>query len=167
VGTFLTFRNLSLYAGTGTTGYECTPTPPSLQGTSVAVLFAAGCTSRPELRIFLMLASESWVLSQKHVFSTSRLNKHTSCWSLSQGCNPAALRDQYSPPADSIQLAPETRRKITICHLFLTCKLSIKDVANTPDESYKHVVDVRCLRPSRVSRYSASKKLTQGCTCAD
>ena len=42
------------------------------------------------------------------------------------------LRDRYSPPVDSIQLAPETKRKITICHLFLNYKLSINDVDNVP-----------------------------------
>jgi len=52
------------------------------------------------------------------------------------------LRDLYSPPADSIQLAPETKRKITICHLFLNYKLSINDVVKTLDESYKHAVSV-------------------------
>ena len=52
------------------------------------------------------------------------------------------LRNQFSPPADSTQLAPETKRKITICHLFLNYKLSIKEVAKTLDESYKHAVGV-------------------------
>jgi hypothetical protein len=52
------------------------------------------------------------------------------------------LRDQYYPPTDSIQLAPETKRKITICHLFLNYKLSIHDVVKTLDESYKHAVSV-------------------------
>src|SRR5690349_16033313 len=52
------------------------------------------------------------------------------------------LRDQFSPPADATQLAPETKRRITICHLFLNYKLSIKEVAKTLDESYKHAVRV-------------------------
>jgi len=52
------------------------------------------------------------------------------------------LRDRYSPPADSVQLAPDTKRKITICHLFLNYKLSIKDLAKTLDETYKHAVNV-------------------------
>ena len=52
------------------------------------------------------------------------------------------LRDRYSPPADSVQLAPEAKRKISICHLFLNYKLSIKDVAKTLDESYKHTVSI-------------------------
>ena len=52
------------------------------------------------------------------------------------------LRDRYSPPADSFQLAPDTKRKITICHLFLNYKLSINDVAKTLDESYKHTVSI-------------------------
>ena len=37
---------------------------------------------------------------------------------------------------------PDTKRKITICHLFLNYKLSIKDVAKTLDETYKHAVSV-------------------------
>jgi hypothetical protein len=52
------------------------------------------------------------------------------------------LRDRYSPPADSVQLAPEAKRKISICHLFLNYKLSINDVAKTLDESYKHTVSI-------------------------
>ena len=52
------------------------------------------------------------------------------------------LRDHYSPPADSVQLAPETKRKIAICHLFLNYELSINDVVKTLDESYKHAVSV-------------------------
>ena len=52
------------------------------------------------------------------------------------------LRDRYSPPADSVQLAPDTKRKVTICNLFLNYKLSIKDIAKTLDETYKHAVKV-------------------------
>jgi len=52
------------------------------------------------------------------------------------------LRDQYSLPADSVQLAADKKRKITICHLFLNYKLSISDVAKTLDETYKHAVSV-------------------------
>ena len=52
------------------------------------------------------------------------------------------LRDRYSLPVDSVQLAADTKRKITICHLFLNYKLSINDVAKTLDESYKHTVSI-------------------------
>ena len=52
------------------------------------------------------------------------------------------LRDRYSPPADSAQLAPDTKRSVTICHLFLNYKLSIKEIAKTLDETYTHAVRV-------------------------
>jgi hypothetical protein len=52
------------------------------------------------------------------------------------------LRDRFSPPADTVQLAPDTKRKITICNLFLNYKLSIKEIAKTLDETQKHVVRV-------------------------
>jgi hypothetical protein len=50
------------------------------------------------------------------------------------------LRNRYSPPPDSAQLAADIKRKITICNLFLNYKLSIKDIAKTLDETYKHAV---------------------------
>jgi hypothetical protein len=52
------------------------------------------------------------------------------------------LRDRYSPPADSVQLAPDTKRKVTICNLFLNYRMSIRDIAKTLDESYKRAVNV-------------------------
>ena len=52
------------------------------------------------------------------------------------------LRDRYSPPTDAAQLAPEAKRKITICNLFLNYQLTIKDIAKTLDETYKHVARV-------------------------
>ena len=52
------------------------------------------------------------------------------------------IRDRFSPPADSAQLPPDTKRKITICNLFLNYKLSIKDIAKTLDETQKHIVSV-------------------------
>ena len=41
------------------------------------------------------------------------------------------LRKQYSPPPDSVQLAADIKRKVTICNLFLNYKLSIDDIAKT------------------------------------
>jgi len=52
------------------------------------------------------------------------------------------LRNWYSPPLDSAQLAADVKRKVTICNLFLNYKLSINDVAKTLDETYKHAVSI-------------------------
>ena len=52
------------------------------------------------------------------------------------------LRKQYSPPPDSVQLAADIKRTVTICNLFLNYKLSINDIAKTLDESYKHAVSI-------------------------
>ena len=52
------------------------------------------------------------------------------------------LRDRYSPPTDSAQLGSDTKRKITICNLFLNYALSINDIAKTLDETYRHVASV-------------------------
>jgi hypothetical protein len=52
------------------------------------------------------------------------------------------LRDRYSFPSDSVQLAPDTKRKITICNLFLNYGMSIKDIARTLDETYRRAVSV-------------------------
>jgi len=71
------------------------------------------------------------------------------------------LRDRYSPPADSVQLAPDTKRKITICHLFLNYKLSIKDVAKTLDETYKHAVSVLIEQGIIQERRSVSREEPQ------
>ena len=52
------------------------------------------------------------------------------------------LRNRYSPPPDSAQLAADIKRKITICNLFLNYKLSINDIAKTLDETYKNAVNI-------------------------
>ena len=52
------------------------------------------------------------------------------------------LRERYSPPPDTVQLAADIKRKVTICNLFLNYKLSIKDIAKTLDETYKHAVSI-------------------------
>jgi len=52
------------------------------------------------------------------------------------------LRDQYPPPPDSAQLGAETKRRVTICNLFVNYKLSINDIVKTLDETYKHAVSV-------------------------
>ena len=52
------------------------------------------------------------------------------------------LRERYSTPADSAQLAPEVKRKIAICHLFLNYKLSIHQLAKTLDETYQRAVNI-------------------------
>ncbi len=52
------------------------------------------------------------------------------------------LRDQYSPPSDSTQLAADMKRKVTICNLFLNYKLSISKVAQILDETYKNAVSI-------------------------
>jgi hypothetical protein len=71
------------------------------------------------------------------------------------------LRDRYSPPADSFQLAPDAKRKITICHLFLNYKLSISDVAKTLDETYQHAVRVLIEQGIIQERRSVSREESQ------
>ena len=71
------------------------------------------------------------------------------------------LRDRYSLPVDSVQLAADTKRKITICHLFLNYRLSIKEVAKTLDESYKHAVRVLIEQGIIQERRSVSREESQ------
>ena len=52
------------------------------------------------------------------------------------------LRDRYSTPADSTQLAADIKRKIAICHLFLNYELPIHEIAKTLDETYKRAVNI-------------------------
>ena len=52
------------------------------------------------------------------------------------------LRDRYSAPPDSAQVGADTKRRITICNLFVNYKLSINDIVKTLDETYKHAVSV-------------------------
>jgi len=52
------------------------------------------------------------------------------------------LRDRYSTPADSAQLAADVKRKIAICHLFLNYRLSIHEIAKTLDETYQRAVKI-------------------------
>jgi hypothetical protein len=43
---------------------------------------------------------------------------------------------------DTINLDPETKRKVTICNLFINHKLTVEDIVRVLDEDYKHVVRV-------------------------
>lgn len=50
------------------------------------------------------------------------------------------LREDYVPPANSISLDPMTKRKVTICNLFMNYSQSIPDIARILDEDYPSVV---------------------------
>ena len=52
------------------------------------------------------------------------------------------LRDRYSTPTDSTELAADMKRKVAICHLFLNYKLSIHQLASTLDETYQRAVNI-------------------------
>jgi hypothetical protein len=43
---------------------------------------------------------------------------------------------------DTINLDPETKRKVTICNLFINQKLPVQDIVRVLDEDYGHVVRV-------------------------
>jgi hypothetical protein len=68
------------------------------------------------------------------------------------------LRERYSPPPDAAQLAAHIKRKVTICNLFLNYKLSIKDIAKTLDETYKHAVRVLIEQGILQERRSVSRE---------
>ena len=71
------------------------------------------------------------------------------------------LRDRYSPPTDTAQLAPDTKRKITICNLVLNYQLKIADIAKTLDETYKHVASVLIEQGIIQERRSVSREERQ------
>jgi hypothetical protein len=66
---FAILKNRFPYVPKGTTDYQCTPAPLSLQGTAVAPLYFAGGASRPELRISSMRALID--LSEEHVLDVA------------------------------------------------------------------------------------------------
>ncbi|MFN8006311.1 MAG: hypothetical protein U0V70_04675 [Terriglobia bacterium] len=50
------------------------------------------------------------------------------------------LRENYVPPSNSMFLDPMTKRKVTICNLFMNYSQSIPDIARILDEDYPSVV---------------------------
>ena len=48
----------------------------------------------------------------------------------------------FTSPQNAASLDPVTKRKITICNLFVNHRLSLADIVRVLDEDYKHVVGV-------------------------
>ena len=48
----------------------------------------------------------------------------------------------FTSPPNPMSLDPVTKRKITICNLFVNHRLSLADIVRVLDEDYKHVVGV-------------------------
>jgi len=48
----------------------------------------------------------------------------------------------FTSPQNATSLDPVTKRKITICNLFVNHRLSLADIVRVLDEDYKHVVGV-------------------------
>ena len=48
----------------------------------------------------------------------------------------------FTNPRNAASLDPVTKRKITICNLFVNHRLSIVDIVRILDEEYKHIVRV-------------------------
>ena len=48
----------------------------------------------------------------------------------------------FTNPPDAASLDPVTKRKITICNLFVNHRLPIADIVRILDEEFKHVVAV-------------------------
>jgi hypothetical protein len=48
----------------------------------------------------------------------------------------------FTSPQNAASLDTVTKRKITICNLFVNHRLSIADIVRVLDEDYKHVVSV-------------------------
>ena len=51
-------------------------------------------------------------------------------------------RKVFTSPQNAASLDPVTKRKITICNLFVNHRLSLADIVRVLDEEYKHVVGV-------------------------
>ncbi len=45
-------------------------------------------------------------------------------------------------PIDTVNLDRETKRRVTICNLFMHHKLTLGDIVRVLDEDYRHVVKV-------------------------
>ena len=48
----------------------------------------------------------------------------------------------FTSPQNAASLDPVTKRKITICNLFVNHRLPIADIVRVLDEEYKHIVGV-------------------------
>ena len=53
-----------------------------------------------------------------------------------------ATRKVFTGPQNVASLDPVTKRKITICNLFVDHRLPIADIVRVLDEEYKHIVGV-------------------------
>jgi hypothetical protein len=57
------------------------------------------------------------------------------------------FRDGFQVPKlkiaiETINLDPETKRKVTVCNLFINHQLAVRDIVRVLDEDYRHVVRV-------------------------
>jgi hypothetical protein len=48
----------------------------------------------------------------------------------------------FTSPQNAASLNPVTKRKVTICNLFVNHRLPIADIVRVLDEEYKHIVGV-------------------------
>ena len=48
----------------------------------------------------------------------------------------------FTSPQNAASLDPVTKRKITICNLFVNHRLPIADIVRVLDEEYKHIVGI-------------------------
>ena len=51
-------------------------------------------------------------------------------------------RKGFTSPQNAASLDPVTKRRITICNLFVNHRLPIADIVRVLDENYKHIVGV-------------------------
>ena len=51
-------------------------------------------------------------------------------------------RKVFASPQNAAFLDPVTKRKITICNLFVNHRLPVADIVRVLDEEYKHIVGV-------------------------
>ena len=49
-------------------------------------------------------------------------------------------RKVFTSPQNAASLDPVTKRKITICNLFVNHRLRVADIVRVLDEDYKHIV---------------------------
>ena len=51
-------------------------------------------------------------------------------------------RNAFAQPSNTVSLDPITKRKLTICNLFVNHKLSIADIMRVLDEDYGRIVAI-------------------------
>ena len=77
------------------------------------------------------------------------------------------MKTTFTVPGNISQLDPQSKRKATICNLFVNHQLAIADVIRVLDESYSHAINVLIEQGVIQDRRSVSRAVDDSSTRLD